>query len=412
MLVLVALLAAGCGRGGDDDGGGEGGDLASAPGFDGKTFKMGVITVTSGPVAGAAQPSLDGIRTYVKSLNDKGGIAGKYPVELVIRDMQYDPAKTVQAYNATKNDVAMYAQVFGTPMTKAILPQLEADKIIVVPGSFDGSFVREQQIVLASTPYESQIINGIHYLRSQPGGEGKRVCGAGQEGALAETVGRVLDYARDEMDVEVGRLVTLPATASGLTPQVQQLRRDGCDLVVVLATPVPATSNVLSTAARLRFEPQWITTNTGFVAALKDSPVFDYMKEHFLQVSDGTTWGDTEHAPAMRDVMAAHDKYTRSTLPEWAFVNGWVGMMQLDQILRKAVENGDVSREGILEAMNSLSELDVKGLQFNWTWGPPDRRKPPARYSIFAPDAESVTGVTVKEYGLDSPPASIEYPYE
>ena len=34
----------GCGRDDDDDGGGGGGELATGPGFDGTTIKLGVIT--------------------------------------------------------------------------------------------------------------------------------------------------------------------------------------------------------------------------------------------------------------------------------------------------------------------------------------------------------------------------------
>ena len=112
---------------------------------------------------------------------------------------------------------------------------------------------------------------------------------------------------------------------------------------------------------------------------MKDSPVFDYMKTHFQQSSDGTTYGDTENAPGMQELMDAHQKFAKDTLPEWAYTNGWTGMMQVDQVLTKAVENGDVSREGIIEAMNSITEFDLGGIQFSPTWGAPDARKPPSQ---------------------------------
>jgi ABC-type branched-subunit amino acid transport system substrate-binding protein len=407
-LASLALIA--CGR--DDSGGGGGGEdggLATAPGFDGKRFKLGLITVTSGPVAGANAPSLAGIQTYVKALNEKGGIAGKYPVDLVLRDMQYDPAKTVQAYNATKNDVAMYAQVFGTVMTKAILPQLKQDKIIAVPGSADGSFFREQNVLLPASPYETQMANVVKYAIDKRG-EGK-VCGAGGEGALAETVKSGLEYLGEEEGYDIGPTVSLPTAADDLTPQVQQLRRNGCKIIWMIATPVPTISNTLSAAARLKFDATWTGTNTGFVAAMKDSPVFEYMQKNYLQANDGTLFGDTENAPGMQEVMDAHEKFSPDTLPEWAYLNGWVGTMMIDQILTKAVENGDVSREGIIEAENSITEFDLGGIQFSPTWGPPADRKPPEKFGVMGPDPESETGVSVVEYGLESSPAAIGFPY-
>jgi ATPase subunit of ABC transporter with duplicated ATPase domains len=39
-------------------------------------------------------------------------------------------------------------------------------------------------------------------------------------------------------------------------------------------------------------------------------------------------------------------------------------------------------------------------------------RQPPTKFGVMAPDAESETGVSVVEYGLDSSPAAIEFPYK
>jgi ABC-type branched-subunit amino acid transport system substrate-binding protein len=414
VLLLLAVVASttACGR--DEGGGGGGGNgeaLAGAPGFDGKRFKWGLLTVTSGPAAGANAPSLAGIQTYVKALNERGGIAGKYPVDLVLRDMQYDPAKTVQAYNATKADVALYAQVFGTAMTKAILPQLKQDEIIAVPGSADGSFWHEQNIVVAFTPYESQLVNCVSYMDTKLGAEGKKVCGAGGEGALAETVERIVEYAGSELGHPTGPTVSLPTANTNYTPQVQQLRRNGCEIVLIIASPVPVVSGALTSAARLGYDGQWLSPPTGFVAAVKEAPVFDFMKDHFLMTSDGTVFGDTEHAPGMQELMEAHEKFAADTLPEWSYVNGWVSTMMLEQVVTKAVENGDVSRKGIIEALNSIEEFDLKGIQFSPTWGEPEAREVAGQYGIFGLTEDSEIGIEAKEYGLESPPASVGYEY-
>jgi ABC-type branched-subunit amino acid transport system substrate-binding protein len=412
-LVVASIVLAACGR---DDSGGGGGDesgakLASAPGFDGKRFKWGLLTVTSGPAAGANAPSLAGIQTYVKALNAKGGIAGKYPVDLVLRDMQYDPAKTVQAYNATHNDVALYAQVFGTPMTKAILPQLKQDKIIVVPGSADGSFWHEQNVVVPFTPYESQLINGVSYMDDKLEGKGKKVCGAGGEGALAETVERIVKYVGSELDHPTGPTVSLATANQNYTPQMQQLRREGCDVVLIIASPVPVVSGALTSAARLNLDAQWLAPPTGFVSAVKKAPVFNYMKDHFLMTSDGTVYGDTEHATGMQELMDAHDKYAKDTLPEWSYVNGWVSTLMLDQVVTKAVGNADVSREGIIEALNSIEKFDLKGIQFSPAWGAPEARKVPDQFGIFELTDDADIGIAAKEYGLEAPAPSLSYPY-
>jgi hypothetical protein len=43
---------------------------------------------------------------------------------------------------------------------------------------------------------------------------------------------------------------------------------------------------------------------------------------------------------------------------------------------------GDLSREGIIEAMNSLEELDFGGLLGEYAYGPPEDRDPPRANTI------------------------------
>jgi hypothetical protein len=212
------------------------------------------------------------------------------------------------------------------------------------------------------------------------GAKGKKVCGAGGEGALAETVERIVEYVGSELGHPTGPTVSLPTGA-------------------------------LTAAARLDFGAQWLSPPTGFVAAMKKAPVFDFMKDHFLMTSDGTVFGDTEHAPGMQDLMDAHGTFAADTLPEWSYVNGWVSTMMLEQVVTKAVEDGDVSREGIIEALNSIEQFDLKGIQFSPTWGAPEAREIAGQYGIFGLTDDSDIGIEAKEYGLEAPPQSVGYEY-
>src|SRR5215217_5912023 len=99
----LALAATGCGGAADDSsssGGGEGGGPRTGPGFDGKTITLGVLTPLSGPVAVIGNPLTAGNQVYFDYVNkEKGGIAGKYQIELEQADTQYKPDRTVQQYN-------------------------------------------------------------------------------------------------------------------------------------------------------------------------------------------------------------------------------------------------------------------------------------------------------------------------
>ena len=59
------------------------------PGFDGSTIKLGVITPTSGLASVIGKPLTEGNRVYWDAKNSRGGVAGKYKVELLVEDSQY-----------------------------------------------------------------------------------------------------------------------------------------------------------------------------------------------------------------------------------------------------------------------------------------------------------------------------------
>ena len=158
LLAAVALLAAACGGNGSDGGSSDNADSGTdstaagggapdpAPGFDGSTITLGVITPQTGIAAVIGKPLTNGNQVYIDHLNAEGGIAGKYKVQLKVVDSQYTPSVAVQQYGATKGSVAAYVQILGTAVVNAILPQLKTDKIVAGPASLDSFWVPEQQL--------------------------------------------------------------------------------------------------------------------------------------------------------------------------------------------------------------------------------------------------------------------------
>ena len=162
VLAVVAMVAVACG--GSKKGGG--GKLGAAPGFDpaAKTIHLGVITPLTGPVAAIGKPLTAGTETWFKYVNEAlGGIGGKYKVVLDEEDSQYSPQLGVQAYNKIKANEVLIAQLLGTPVTKAVLPQLKTDNIVAAPASLDADWVRDPNLIPVGGPYQIQMINAADY---------------------------------------------------------------------------------------------------------------------------------------------------------------------------------------------------------------------------------------------------------
>ena len=102
-----------------------------------------------------------GVALMVSELNAKGGIAGKYPVELEIRDSQYNANTAQQNYSDLRNKVVMIEQILGTDVTNAVLKQMQADNMVASPATLDAEWVRDPNLLPIAAPYQIEAINGL-----------------------------------------------------------------------------------------------------------------------------------------------------------------------------------------------------------------------------------------------------------
>lgn len=396
-LALVAALGvAGCGR--DDDEGGGGGS-AGAPentaGFDGTTIKLGVLTPLSGPVAVIGQPLTAGNQLWFDKLNAAGGVAGKYKVELVQRDTRYDPPTAVQAYNRLKDETAAFVQILGTPTISAVLPQIKRDGTVAGPATLDAEWVREPNLVPMGAPYQIQAINGIdYYLRTEGKSGDKKLCGMFQDDPYGEAGSQGVDYAMEQLDQKLATSVKFRQGDKDFTAQVTRLKNAKCDMVFLTGLPTE-TGAILGTAAQGKFAPRWIAQSPAWVQALSQSPLKDYLEARFWVVAEGPAYGD-ESVPGMKELIAAKKEFPSKAKVadgDLYFGFGYNQARAMTAVLEKAVENGDLSHEGILKAVQETGTIALDGLSGDYEYGPIADRNPPRESSIFAVKADGPFGL-------------------
>jgi len=402
VLTALVLLASACGGGrdddegsGDDDGDSEqtGGDPASGPGFDGETIRLGVITPTSGRVAVIGEPLTNGDKAYWDYVNEElGGVAGKYPVELVIEDSAYDPPTAVQKYNQIKDDVVMFNQLLGTPVVNALLEQLAADDIVAQPATLDSFWVREQNLLPIGAPYQIQAINGLDWYVTEGGGsDASKICTLVQDDPYGEAGQEGVDFALEQLGIELTDSASFPVGNPDFTTQITQLQGSGCEAVWLTSTPTD-TAGALGKAAELGYEALWLGQSPSWIGAFVESPLMPYLQEHFVWVSEGPEYGNEDIA-GMSELLRIQETYAPDQVPDVYFNFGYLESKAVHQVLEAAVEAGDLSREGIIEAMNSIGELDFEGLFGTYGWGAPEDRDPPRASSIFKPNPDKAIGL-------------------
>lgn len=390
LLFAFALIAGACGGRDDDDegagqeGGGEEGAPENAPGFDGKTIKLGVITPLSGSVADPiGKPLTAGGDAYWAKVNKGGGVAGKYPVELLKEDNQYLPDQTRAKYTKIKNDVTLFSQILGTPPTKAVLGELKTDKIVASPASLDAAWVREPNLLPIGTTYQLQFINAAEYLIEEEGMKGKPICIAALEGEYGDAGIEGLDYAAKELGFTVAAKVRFKVTdvdPTAFTAAIGQLQR--CATGAVFLTALPSqTGAIIGAGAQRGFTPRWVGQSPTWVSALAKSAVGPALQKSFLWVSEGTTWGD-ESVPGMKELIADQKEHAPQQQPDVYFVFGYAQAKGVHALLEQAVENGDLSRDGILKAVEEI-EVNYDGLLGDYKYGKVADREPSRDAVIF-----------------------------
>lgn len=361
-------------------------ELTAGPGFDGSTINVGVMSAMSGPAALIGVPLAAGQQVYFDYLNTElGGVAGQYPVEIVLEDHQYDTAATVQRYGKIKDDVVMFSQIMGTASISAALQLLAEDNMIASPASQDAFWIREQNLMPVIGPYQIDVINAMSYYFGDGGGSvDDTICAIIQNDLYGEAGLEGLEFAAKEFGFEIAATTRYGAGDASFTAQITELVNAECDMV--WATVLPSEfGGILGTAAQSAFTPRWIAQSPSWIDILALGDLAPYLTEYVWIAALAQEWGDP-NSEDMTNMVDRVAKYKPDQAPSYYFTFGYIQAWATHQLLEAAVANGDLSREGLITAMNGLDELNFGDLGPAYPYGPPEDRDPPRFTTIFEVD--------------------------
>jgi ABC-type branched-subunit amino acid transport system substrate-binding protein len=394
--VAASLTVVACGTGDADQAATSGGSsLKTGPGVDAatKTIRVGDLNALTGPAAALGKPVAAGHKAYFDALNARGGIDG-WKVQLESEDTGYQPQMHVQAYNKIKGDIALLNS-FGSPTTKAIQPQFQREKLVTVPGSFDSIWGADPTVAAVGTPYSLDVANALDYV-TQGGTKKLKIGIVYQNDEYGADGLRGFEAAKATLGFTDAGRQSYKAGDTDFTAQVQKLKAAGADAVVVTALP-SATGPIVGTAATLGFTPQWILQGPSYVeqlitkdgtAGAKPTPVAAAL-EGAIVTSFSAPWGDAE-APGMKQLVADQERYAPDQAPSIYFALAYSQGKVVEQILRKAIASGDLTRAGILAAKEHLGEVDLGGVTPAVTYTP--EGGPPSRKSLITEIDPAVPG--------------------
>jgi len=362
---------------------GSGSSLKTGPGVDvaKKTITLGILSPYSGPVAApVGDPLAKGVEVFFDHVNDNGGING-FKVQFLEEDTQYNPQIEVQKYNQIHDKVLMIADSLGTPTTYAIKDQATSDHMLVSAATLASSLAREKYLILVGTPYRLQVENAFDYVVNKLGVKNPATGliyqndEYGQDGQTGYKEAVTAYHLNDVAEASYA------PTDTDFTAQVSQMKAKGAKYVFLSALPT-VTATVVGTAAKLGYFPQFILQSPAWANVLLAAvPALAPLFSKLWLVGQGAIWGDTSK-PGMAQLLQDVAKYAPDQKADGYFEFGYTESEITYAILKQAMANNDISRDGLYNAFISLKNVDLGGLYPAVTYGTSPNQRVPTRDSV------------------------------
>lgn len=356
MLAASFVLAAtGCSTKAPESSGGGGGaaagDVTTDIGVEGETITLGVLTDLTGVFAALGNDITNANRLFWED----NQVCDTYDVELEVQDTGYVPQQGVQLYSGMKDNVLAMQQTIGSPINTALAPEYEADQIVNFPSAWSKTLTEIPGTGVVGATYDVEIANGYDYMF--------------REGLLAEgdTVGHIyfegeygangLEGTRavaEERGLEVIE-AQIKATDQDMSAQITQFAAAGVDLIALTVAP-GQTASVATVAAAQGLDVPILGSNPVFAPGLLQGPAAEWLKTHLYVASPVSSFD------AHPELLAQYEEAYPDAAVSLGVVVGFGMSEMMKQVLDAACENGDLTREGVLNAFNELEEVDTGGL--------------------------------------------------
>lgn len=356
---LVLSLTA-CSTEAQESAGAETGEdgVAMGVGVTDDTIKLATLSDMSGVFATAGVSLAHAQQVYFDHLNEQGGICGRQ-IELEIVDTGYDVQKTVTAYAQVRNDVLGFPAIIGGPMNVALFDRFESDNTLAIPVSWSSALLESPHMMLSGPAAEYWVINSIDWLIAEGLlSEGGTVGVLHLEGESGDAILAGAEAAAEEAGVElVAQQVA--ASATDMSGVVTAFQNGGVEAMILNSTP-SMTASIAGAASAAGLSVPMVTVNGGaFNPGLLDTPVAEYLQEHLYMA---LPWQMDDSNETVAELISTFqeeypdDSFNENTM--W----GFGAAAAYADVLRNACEDGNLTREGLMNAFQETDDVDSLGL--------------------------------------------------
>ena len=340
---------------------------SKAPGVTDAEVTLGMTTPLSGPAAAWGTTAL-GAEAWAKYVNEQGGVHGR-KIKVVLKDDGYNPGRAVANVNELKDSVFALVGLLGTAV-------LNANKDNIADAKLPTIWPYGNPQVFAKQPREK--LRTVFMVYPDYGDEGDFLVQQAAKLGGAKKVAIFYqndDYGKGGLDgvkrgvAKLAGSVALAAEVSyevsdrELSTHALKVKESGADAVIIYSTATHG-AGLIKEMAKAGYRPKIFAS-----FPLGDRHVMfrllgELWEGAYYNVT-GAVPGEPE-ADRVIDIMLKQDPKLKGR--ESFALAGVVAMMATVEGLKRAGKN--LTRDGFIEAMESIKDWTPEKLTAPITWGP------------------------------------------
>ena len=386
-LVLSGLVLTACSTKATTESAQSSGGVKTDVGVTDSEITLGVQTDMSGIFKAAGLAITHGDQIWANEVNAAGGICGR-KIALDIVDIAYKADNAVPTYQTQKTKVLGLLQVIGAPAMAALKAQVTTDKVLTTASSPSSVNLDSESILMVGATYDVEMINGWSYLAKNGKVHDGDTVGQiyidseyGQNGLLGT---KAYAKAHGLKVVEA----PLAGTDTDLTATITKLKSEGVTAIAITTAPAASASAAIQMKTQGLSVPLLASAGSFAPSLLKDDTAASALSELATVMNSNAPFSaDLPAAKKIRDEYAAKGVTDEpSTYVPYGYTAGKVW----EAILKQACSDGDLTRQGILDAKAKIKGLTTDGLTGDLDYSVPGA--PPARESFVLGIDKSAQG--------------------
>jgi len=366
-------------------------------------IRIGALFDLTGPTADVGKDYAQGVRDYIRYVNENGGIDG-IAIELIETDYGYKVPEAISAYKKFKDQYKVCAIIgWGTGDTNALKTYVARDKIVYISASYSAKLTDPKQApynFIAVADYTTQLRSVLKYAYEN--------WDKNRPPKIAFTYPNV-EYGTDpikggkafakELGYEIkpeDEIVSLKATSA--MDQLQRIKSWGADFVWIGGT-ISSASVILRNAKDLGMDVTFMVNCWGWDSRIVEL-AGDAAEGHYYNWP-GVMFGDD--VPGMNPILEMHNKYHPNDTHTIHYIKGWLNAMVIIEGMRRVVQKGEeITGENVKAELETFRNWDPEGLAPPISYYPDDHRPSLANniYTIENGKIKKLATVDLeKEYG-------------